>query len=180
MLNAKTKFLVRSAALMVLAAGLAAIYVLLAPSTTSRVTPSLLPDTPLIAPPSSTATTERTNAGPPVFPDKLPIYQPSFAATAFQHVGILTSKTEGANNNQPVILPLFGRPSPIRRERWEYYAATDKNAMMRIPVVYENRDCTNDDVGCNEIREGELVRVPTYENFTFGAQMYKLGTALRQ
>lgn len=113
---------------------------------------------------------ELPNRGPPVFPDKPPIYQVA-RPSSWQMMGFLTPPpTEGKD---PTILPLFGRPSTTRRERWEYYAATDKNTMIRVPILFEKRDCM-DEVGCNEIRTGDSVSVPTYSSSpgTFTATMY--------
>lgn len=176
-MNAKTKFLVRSAAVMIVVVGLVALIVLLKQHITK---PSGSVVEIQYSQGQRRTETEGSsmipNTGPLTYPNKRPVYQPSRVPTTFQHVGILVSKTDPSN---PIILPLFGRPSPTRKERWEYYAATDKNTMLRIPILYENRNCSDDDVGCTEIYEGEPVVVPTYENLMFTAQMYKLGTALR-
>lgn len=181
-MNAKTRFLVRSAATVVFLAGVAALYVLYARWPAGQTAAPVLPppERPLenlsaYAPPEFVP-----NSGPPTYPNKFPVYQGSGGrgpAAAFQHVGVLVSKTTPEN---PVILPLFGRPSPVRRERWEYYAASDKNTMLRLPVAFESRNCSDDDVGCREIRDTDIVQVPTYDPLVFTAQMYKLGAVLRQ
>jgi hypothetical protein len=75
------------------------------------------------------------------------------------------------DKKDPVLLPLFGRKQATR-DRWDYYCASDKFHMMRLPVLYENRDC-QDDVGCNEIYNGQTVMVPDYGEKQFTARIYK-------
>jgi len=88
----------------------------------------------------------------------------------YQQVGILSSKDL---DEDPIILPLFGRKM-ISRDRWEYYTASDKYNMWKLPVQYLNRDCQSD-VGCDEIYNGVEVVVPEYANKVFVAKIYKYG-----
>ena len=111
---------------------------------------------------------ERDNA-PPVYPTKLPEYPLRHQPSTFQQVGALVLSDN--DSNEPVILPLFGRKLS-NRDRWEYYCASDKYHMTRLPVRFGNRDC-EDDVGCDEIFNGQEVTVPDYGNKTFTARMYK-------
>ena len=163
--NTKTKVLLRIAAVVVILAGITAGYVLTKHANNTN--------TIIIRPTSSVPSVPSTspselyvgNIGPRVYPNMLPVYN----SRIFQQVGLLVSNKTPEN---PVILPLFGRKSPHRRERWEYYAATDKNTMLRIPIWYENRNCS-EEVGCKEIYDGEIVRVPTYDTLEFKATIYK-------
>jgi hypothetical protein len=111
---------------------------------------------------------DRDNA-PPVYPTKLPEYPLRHQPSTFQQVGALVLSDN--DSNEPVILPLFGRKLS-NRDRWEYYCASDKYHMTRLPVRFGNRDC-EDDVGCDEIFNGQEVTVPDYGNKTFTARMYK-------
>ena len=71
-------------------------------------------------------------------------------------------------------MPLFGRKM-YSKDRWEYYTASDEYHMWRIPVMVNNRDC-QDDVGCDEIYNGDNVTVPDYANKVFTARIYKYRT----
>ncbi len=119
----------------------------------------------------ATASTTATPQGPkmPVFPEKDPEYPlRNLSHTAeYQQVGVLKSM----DGSEPVALPLFGRRMPNRPDRWEYYTATDKQNMLRVPIMYEERDCL-EEVGCNELYKGDQVMVPVYDKM-YEVQLYK-------
>lgn len=101
----------------------------------------------------------------PVYPEKLPKY----SSAQYQQVGILTSEEQ---DKEPIILPLFGRNIQNRYDRWQYYTASDKNTMIRLPLKFQNKDC-EDDIGCNEIVSGDKLEVGIYQGKTFTATIYK-------
>jgi hypothetical protein len=101
----------------------------------------------------------------PHFPQDLPKY----GSSQYQQVGILTSEEA---DKEPIVLPLFGRKLENRSDRWQYYTATDKNNLMRIPLSYQNRDC-EDDIGCSEIYSGDKLQVSIYQGRTFTATVYR-------
>lgn len=109
---------------------------------------------------------------PPIHPHDNPEYplRRGMIPADYQQVGILTSKDL---DEEPIILPLFGRKM-ISRDRWEYYTASDKFNMWKLPVQYMNRDCQSD-VGCEEIYDGVEVVIPEYANKVFTVKMYKYG-----
>lgn len=109
----------------------------------------------------------------PVYPSDKPMYPMRGDAgnVGFQQMGVLVLQNSSEEGTSPTLLPLFGRRLP-HNDRWEYYCASDKFTMTRLPVVFENRDC-QDDVGCNEIYNGQNVMVPDYGNQTFVARIYK-------
>ena len=115
-------------------------------------------------------TTTSRGSQSPVYPTDLPKYSPPREPLDYQQVGILTSNEESA---EPIILPLFGRKIYGRSDRWQYYTATDKNNMMRIPLQYKNRDC-EDDTGCEEIYTGDILTVDIYQGREFTATVYKV------
>lgn len=81
---------------------------------------------------------------------------------SFRKIGFLTSR-ELADS---VILPLFGEPAPYRRHRWNYYTMTDTHqslSSVKLPVMYRDRSCV-DEVACDEIYTGDIVRVHGYES----------------
>lgn len=106
----------------------------------------------------------------PVYPQKDPEYplRGLSHVADFQQLGVLKSM----DGSEPVALPLFGRRVPNRPDRWEYYTATDKQNMLRVPIAFENRDCS-DEVGCNELYKNDKVTVPVYDK-EFEVQLYKL------
>jgi hypothetical protein len=75
-------------------------------------------------------------------------------------VGQLMSADAG---EQTIVLPLFGRKIPSC-DRWEYFTSIKQ---YMIPVLYENKDCTVANVGCNKIRNGAHVTVPDYAGKVF-------------
>lgn len=84
------------------------------------------------------------------------------ASDSFRKIGFLTSR-ELADS---VILPLFGEPAPYRRHRWNYYTITDTQqslSSVKLPVMYRDRSCV-DEVACDEIYTGDIVRVHGYES----------------
>lgn len=106
---------------------------------------------------------------PPVYPKQNPAYPLRNQEQPFQQLGVLVS--QDSNEDQPTILGLFGKKIN-KRDRWEYYVASDKYHMWRLPAQYKNRMC-DDDVGCEEIYDGDEVIVPDYANKTFRARIYK-------
>jgi hypothetical protein len=95
---------------------------------------------------------------------------------AYQQVGILSKenivdpdKIPG-NNNESNILPLFGRPTYMGSNRWNYYTTSDKFQAVKLPINIDNRKCT-DDLGCDELRDGDMVTIPSY-NGRFKVEIY--------
>ena len=74
----------------------------------------------------------------------------------YQQMGIL--KTDSGS-----ILPLYGRPTASRSDRFQYYSRTDGYNPVQLPIRYNNYNCV-DDVGCNELFDGDTISlVPTGE-----------------
>lgn len=114
----------------------------------------------------------KPSSEPPIYPQKNPAYPLRGVEQEFQQIGVLVS--QDANEDQPILLPLFGRKM-ASRDRWEYYIASDKYHMWKLPVQFKNRMC-EDDVGCDEIYQGDEVVVPDYANKVFTARIYKYDT----
>ena len=102
----------------------------------------------------------------PVYPDKLPSYN----NTEYQQIGILTSDE---TDKDPIVLPLFSRKIANRSDRYNYYTATDKNNMMRLPITKDNNSC-EDDIGCREVYNGDKITVDIYNGRLFTATIYKV------
>lgn len=101
----------------------------------------------------------------PVYPKKLPQYQ----NTEYQQIGILTANE---SDKEPIVLPLFAKKVRNNKERWQYYTATDKNNMMRLPITHQNMKC-DEDIGCREIYDGDKLSVEIYQGRVFTATIYK-------
>jgi hypothetical protein len=64
------------------------------------------------------------------------------------------------------ILPLYGRRTTSRSDRFQYYTRTDSYNPVQLPIQHKRRDC-QDDVGCEELFDGESVSLkPTGQQGT--------------
>lgn len=108
---------------------------------------------------------EIANSDIPIYPKELPKYNNS----EYQQVGILSANE---TDKEPIVLPLFGKKIYGRNDRFNYYTATDKNNMMRIPIKFENKDC-EDSIGCNQIYDKDTLTIDIYQDKTFTATIYK-------
>ena len=69
---------------------------------------------------------------------------------AFQQSGIIKSGDQ--------ILPLYGRQTAYRSDRYNYYTRTDSYNPVQLPIYYNRRDCM-EDIGCEELFGGEAVKI---------------------
>ena len=96
----------------------------------------------------------------------------------YQQMGIL-HKNENidkaidkpGNNDESVILGLYGKQTYKGSNRWLYYVISEKNS-IKIPLKLENVDCTGDNRGCKELIDGDSINVPQY-NGEFQVNIYK-------
>lgn len=93
----------------------------------------------------------------------------------FQQIGVLTAPGGSATSGSPnrTILPLFGR-SIDNRNRWNYYTRTDGMNPVQVPVQFKRRNC-DDDLGCEEITDGDSVGVPVMGQ-SYTASIYRYST----
>ena len=102
----------------------------------------------------------------------IPINIPTRGQTGpFQQVGTLTKIKEG-NSNDPLILPLYGKPTYPGSSNWLYYTSTDSFNTVKISLLHKNKDCQKE-YGCQEIYDGDTVTVPSY-NDEFKVSIYEL------
>lgn len=87
--------------------------------------------------------------------------EPIYARTSIQggQIGTLTGNVNGVS----AVLPLMGHESATRRSRWHYYTYTDSINKQPLSVWVNGRDCMQS-LGCNEIFEGDTVRVAPYKD----------------
>jgi hypothetical protein len=89
--------------------------------------------------------------GAMVPPGAIPINVPTRGLPqAYQQMGIIKSGDK--------LLPLYGRQTAYRTDRYNYYTRTDTYNPVQLPVRFEKRDCM-DSIGCNELLGGETVKI---------------------
>lgn len=69
----------------------------------------------------------------------------------YQSMGVL--KTDYGQ-----ILPLYGRRTASRSDRFQYYTRTDSYNPIQLPLEHKRRNC-QDDVGCDEVYDGDALKV---------------------
>jgi hypothetical protein len=69
---------------------------------------------------------------------------------SFQQMGIV--KSDGQ------VLPLYGRQTAYRSDRYNYYTRTDTYNPVQLPIRYERKDCM-DSIGCGELLGGETIKI---------------------
>jgi hypothetical protein len=93
--------------------------------------------------------------------------------TAYNQLGILSCKS--SNNKKDIILPLFGRPLYYNRNTWQYYAMSDQNNSIKLPISKRSnnkkRQYGSDDYGCDELYDNDTVFVEGY-NELFNVRIY--------
>jgi hypothetical protein len=85
--------------------------------------------------------------------------------TDYRQIGILTRV-----GGQEMILPLLGRPLHTSRDKWNFYTMSNENSMVKLPITYKNKSCT-DEYGCDNLYNGDIVYVQGY-NDTFKVTIY--------
>jgi hypothetical protein len=79
------------------------------------------------------------------------------APEAYQQMGIMVGP-----DGKP--LPLYGRRTAPRSDKFNYYTRTDSYNPVALPVTFNKKDC-QDNAGCNEISSGDSVNIsPTGES----------------
>ena len=99
----------------------------------------------------------------------------SSANTQYRQIGILTKNVK--NENEPLILPLFGRNLLNGRDKWQYYTMANSGGVAfnaKLPISVNGRSCTSE-YGCDSISNGDTVYVEGYDD-TFRATIYENAT----
>jgi hypothetical protein len=88
----------------------------------------------------------------PVGPAALiPVNVETQPSTSYTQVGILSRGGD--------VLPIMGRR--LTRNKWQYYAVSNTNMFLKLPLKSNGRDCTSE-YGCDEISSGDDVYVEGY------------------
>ena len=82
---------------------------------------------------------------------KLPRVPTRGIPETYQSMGVITME-DGQ------ILPLYGRRTASRSDRFQYYTRTDSYNPVQLPIKHNRRDC-QDDIGCEELFDNEIVTV---------------------
>ena len=82
---------------------------------------------------------------------KLPRFPTQGLPESYQSMGVITVE-DGK------VLPLYGRRTTARSDRFQYYTRTDTYNPVQLPITYKRRSC-QDDVGCDELFDGEEVKI---------------------
>lgn len=82
---------------------------------------------------------------------KLPAIATRGIPETYQSMGVIVQPDGAA-------LPLYGRRTASRSDRFQYYTRTDTYNPVQLPIKYKRRDC-QDDVGCDELFDGEEVDI---------------------
>jgi hypothetical protein len=84
-------------------------------------------------------------------PGAVPINVPTRGLPqSYQQMGIIKSGDQ--------LLPLYGRQTAYRSDRYNYYTRTDTYNPVQLPVKYQKRDCM-DSIGCEELLGGENIQI---------------------
>ena len=83
----------------------------------------------------------------------------------YQQMGILTNASNGS------VKPLYGRRTYNRSNHWNYYSSTDTDLSLKIPIFKNERKCT-DEQGCNEINDGDEIKIGNISNDIYKVTMY--------
>ena len=85
----------------------------------------------------------------------------------FQQVGVLYS-----NDDTNHVLPLYGRPTYVGSQKWNYYTTTDGFQSIRLGIQQRNHDCL-DTIGCAQLDNGDQLQLPELGDATFKVRMYQ-------
>jgi len=82
---------------------------------------------------------------------KLPRVPTRGIPETYQSMGIITL-------GDGKILPLYGRRTASRSDRFQYYTRTDTYNPVQLPIRVRRRDC-QDDIGCEELSNDDDVTI---------------------
>lgn len=82
---------------------------------------------------------------------KLPRIPTRGIPETYQSMGIITL-------GDGKVLPLYGRRTAGRSDRFQYYTRTDTYNPVQLPIKVKRRDC-QDDVGCDELYNDDEVNI---------------------
>lgn len=84
------------------------------------------------------------------------------SGSCFKQVGIAKNN----NNTASIILPIMGKQLIASRNTWQYYAMSDQNNSIRLPMSFKGKNCM-DEYGCDELTTGDTVYIEGYDDVFF-------------
>ncbi len=82
---------------------------------------------------------------------KLPRLPTRGMPETYQSMGVMTM-------DDGQVLPIYGRRTASRSDRFQYYTRTDTYNPVQLPLRHKRRDC-QDDIGCEELFDGDTITV---------------------
>jgi hypothetical protein len=82
---------------------------------------------------------------------KLPRLPTRGLPETYQSMGVITM-------DDGQVLPIYGRRTASRSDRFQYYTRTDTYNPVQLPLRHKRRDC-QDDIGCEELFDGDSITV---------------------
>jgi hypothetical protein len=96
---------------------------------------------------------------------------------SFQQVGALYKESiesenqKSGNNNDSVVLALYGKKTYPSSRNWSYYTSSaDSHHQVKMPITHKGKKCDSQ-YGCEEIMNDDLITIPGY-NGIFRAVIY--------
>jgi hypothetical protein len=106
----------------------------------------------------------------PIVPINIPTNIGAVNAS-FRQLGILTPMSQASKDN---ILPLMGRPLFTSRSKFQYYAISNQNNQVKLPISVKGKSGL-DEYGVDEVFDSDSVYVEGYED-VFKVTKYDNGT----
>ena len=88
---------------------------------------------------------------------RMPINIHTRGRTSYVQLGILS------NSSKQKVLPLYGKQTYQRSQRWNYYTTSDGYNLIRIPLSYKGNDCMSE-TGCDELMDGNSIHIEQYND----------------
>ena len=83
----------------------------------------------------------------------------------YRQIGFITRE-----NGSETIIPLMGKPLITNRDKWNFYTMSDKNNMIKLPVIVNGKSGTSE-YGVDNLYNGDSVYVEGY-NDAFKVTVY--------
>jgi len=98
--------------------------------------------------------------GPPLTEKPVVVNASTRGQYSYQQIGILYKEVPDGESK---VLPLYGRPTYMGSQKWNYYTQTDGYNPIKLSLQKRQRDCM-DQIGCDEINDGDEIYVPELNN----------------
>ena len=94
------------------------------------------------------------------FQNRVPINVPTQSYDSnYRQVGILTR----VGGDKETILPIMGRPLITNRDKWNFYAMSENNNLLKLPMSHNGKKCMGQN-GCDDVYTGDTVKVDGYND----------------